>query len=224
MPIDLIAGETRELNVAMTPIAGPGDLALRTFTVFTIYSGGRCYWDMQCTVDNHGTAQASGSIHVTGDLLRAKGAFPTPIDKTFNVTIPAGRSHEISISWREYLDCEQNDNCWFQLNTSWGETTRKMWWQAGFNSRPNIWLVASDITADSAVLRYSGGGGDRFRFTLWSPPSWPDHVIDEEIKTIDGFIYYTAYFYAMRLKSKRQYKAWADASAMDDAETLFNTP
>ena len=202
----------------------PSNLMLQRFFVLTIPVTGTGYWQMHCDIYNPDDHPVSGSIHVTGRLWTQQANFP--VDEVFEFTIPARGTHRCSLNWNKYNYLPEGASCWFEVDTSWGDKVPRTHWTAGFYTGDNG-LNALSITSSSAVLRYtSRNGGRKFSYTVWSPPTWPDHTIYEDCIREDEYmsIYTACYWHVLTLLSGRQYKAQCSVDAMGYAETLFTTP
>jgi len=228
MPIDLVAGETRELNVELTPVVGPGNFSITRFIVFTKPAGDVGEWRMRCRVRNMGSAPGAGTLYVTGELRRFGGdpRFIVPINETHQFSLAAGATHEYRLEDWQFLSCPLMDQCWLQITTSWDESTRPLWFQAGYYELGGVAsMAAADVQANTVALRLTSGGGEAYRweFSIRTPPTGTaEQLIEDIIDNPLNDTWCSCYFYGKGLLSKRNYKAHGSAGGRY-AETYFTT-
>ena len=227
MPVELLPGESKQLDVQLTPVAGPGELMIQRFYIVTIPAAGDGYWQMHCDIYNPGTQPASGAVHVTGRLWTNEPWANYPVDEVFEFTLESRKTYKCYTNWRKYNYIPEGASCWFEVNTSWGEKVPRTNWTAGYYPGSTT-IQAYSITTSSAILLYSHRNASRkFAWSVWSPPTWPDHVIYEDCNvSADDYAtgYTTCFWHVLTLLSNRQYKVEASGDGMDYADMLFNTP
>ena len=215
-----------QLDVQMVPIVVLGEFTIQRFFILTIPLTDTGYWQMNCDIYNPDDHPASGSIHVTGRLWTQWESANFPVDEVFEFTMGARQTHRCSLNWNKYNYLPEGASCWFEVDTSWGDKVPRTPWTAGFYTGDNR-INVHTITSSSAVLRYASQyGGKKFNHGVWSPPTWPDHFIEEDCIMEDEYMktYTTCYWHVLALLSGRQYKAESSVDSQDYAETLFNTP
>lgn len=216
MPIDLIAGEIRELNVAMTPIAVAGDLFIKQFFVLTWRIGleGDGDWEIHCVIHNPTKQPASGTIHCTGELHRAGGFDIRQIDVTEEVVVDPGKTHRFSLQSRYFPHCQYMDYCWAKIDTSWGESTERQPFYAGYFGPNEGELRVLGTGTNYARIRFGHSAcvatseSNAFEFYLKTPPAGAgEHVLSEKCWSPHTWsrCYLGCYFYAYPLLSQREY-------------------
>ena len=215
-----------QLDVQMVPIFVPGEFTVTRFIVFTKPAADIGEWSMRCRVRNMGSTPGSGTIHVTGELHRIQGAHIVPIDEIHEFSIAAWATHEYRLEDSPFPHCQPFDQCWLQLETSWGESTRPFWFRAGYYETGGIAsMTAYNIEADKVSLRLARGGHESYRweFSIRTPRTGTaEQLIEDVIQNPSNDSWSSCYFYGKGLLSQRDYKAYGYAGSRY-AETYFTT-
>lgn len=225
MPIALVEGEERQVDVQLMPVVGTGELYIRRFHIWVRPEpGGECgQWSARCDVKNNGPGPATGTIHCTGELHQLGGFNIIPVDVLREFTLAEGETYEFILDWTEFLYLQSFDDCWLKIDTSWGEATRPLWFQPGYYELSGPTMTAFDVQSDSVAIRFARGGFEtkNWSISIRTPPTYTAEQLIEDVLR-DDESWTSWYYYGMGLLSKRDYKAYGDAGGKY-AETYFTT-
>ena len=214
MPIELIAGQSTELNAALTSIVAPGELTIKQFFVFTWRIGleGDGDWEIHCVVRNPTDHAAAGTIHCTGELHRAGGFDVRQIDETQEFVVAARGTHRFMLESRYFPHCQYMDLCWAKIDTSWGESTERQLFYAGYFGPREGEIRVLGVGANYARVRFghsacTGSSSRSHDWLLRTPPTHTaEHILFEECYSpTSNICALGSYFYAYPLLSNRDY-------------------
>ena len=152
MTIELAPGELRELNVAMQPVAGPGDFEILPYVymVDLRLDANEVEFVAICPVKNTGAAAATHTVTCHAILY---DVFPQPQHKTFTHTLTIEPGETGLYYFPHYWGVGAKGEIWFVAD--WGEETRKMTCTFGRLLSSGVELVPVEVGPDWVTLRYA---------------------------------------------------------------------
>lgn len=223
--IEFQAGELKEINVALTPAAGPGILAIERFFVVTKPVADNGEFEAHCHIKNIGGAEITSQLHCIGKIFIHGGQIVRDIDELEAFTLAPGEVYDYKYGWASF----RGDDAWVQVIGDWGEQTPRLAFIVGYHDYPAdyVELVCTKVGADYAILRYS----QRSYCSSWDfscrtppPPGEAEHRVSyPRLRLSESW---TAISHAMLgLLSSRTY--WASCTgrgaAVRTGRTEFNT-
>lgn len=151
--IEFLPGETKEINVALVPVAAPGILKIERFFVAGTHTADDGDFYAHCHIANRGESAISGQLHCIGEIYIAGGQLTREIDETETVTLQPGQVYDYVYHWYSY----RGDAAWVQMIGDWGEQTPRLDFVVGYYHYDPETLVEVKCTAtgsDYAILRY----------------------------------------------------------------------
>ena len=151
--MEFLPAETKELNVALVPVAAPGILRIERFFVAMTHTADEGRFYAHCHIANRGESEVSGQLHCIGEIYIAGGTLTREIDETEMITVQPGQVYDYVYDWYS----QRGDDAWVQMIGDWGEQTPRLDFIVGYFHYDPVDLVEVTCTAvgsDYAVLRY----------------------------------------------------------------------
>jgi len=228
MPVDLLPGESKQVDVAMIPLA-PG--ALDWLYFYMVDNPIRDTVDtadyvVYCPVKNTGSSPRTQSLTLHRKLWTLEGV-PYEWEDTQQFTVQPGQTYLFRYygHWLRYAPGEM----WFV--SDWGEQTQRMACTFGYayNGPADAEVIATRRGSDHVTLRYSDNhtNSDRWVFYLATPAYGPtkDQSYYRTVRVPSGepvaSSFRCIHFSHRGLWSKREYLA--DASGVFHTWTTFWT-
>lgn len=224
--IEFIAGETKELNVALIPIAVPGQLQIQRFYILDKPVADEGDFEVHCHIRNVGQGPATQQLSLKGQIFIGGGQLIREIDELETITVGPGETYDYKWDWYSM----RGDPAWVQLIGDWGEQTRRVDFTIGYSQSQDVQVSCLKPDHESVILRYNQRSVcNRWKVRATHPP--PDegpreHMVSyPDLAAADKWL--TLYHIINGLWPQSRYRGyclgWSAGSASRSGVCIFTT-